>query len=692
MQNDIVAMAGYWEPTAFIVRGGRATRGLESDPYPYSEELAAKLADIGINLVVWHYCKGLGIETEAEEMGRTTAFFRHCENHGITKGVYINAGSVFVDTFFAETPDARDWIARDQWNQPQQYSEYYRAYFRWRLCSANPEVGAYVGKAAVQAVRESGAQHIHFDNSAQVPCYCSKCRDGFPQRLLEQYPPARHSPRGDGGTPEPLPPNPERSTFKDRFGYDYRGAFELPRGTARMPIDTMPAAHEPGLYEWVRYRQQQSESTLKTACDMIREASPSATIGWNIALDHGEFSGLVWGLDPESSYRCGTDYFFSEDANYAGIEDGRLISHIRTYKYGRAMNNRALIHNVPPGNDAVRLLNYTEAAAFNDGCLGHVLWATEPDDEQLDILKRAIRFFRQHRDVYIGSRCLARTALYRSAESDVANWADATISRLAVEQVLIKKGVQYDLIINDRIDTLSDYELLICPNTITVSDAVAETIAGFVRAGGRLLCTEMSFTVDEHGRRRVSRADMGLDGERDGSLGRTDGRADPSEILDCLGLDPGAAERIYFLPTLDYARTFTWDMQSSNPPVIGKDYFAEPRNTDELFDLLMGALGENDVQLKAPENVVAGIFETVDGRSAIHVLDYEAGRRLDTVSVRFRAGGSAMRARFITIDTEETIDLRRDGEFAVCMLPAFETYGFLLTEQASSESIEPMAS
>ena len=663
LDHDIVAMAGYWEPNSFAIRAGIAHKDLESFDYPYSEQMAKKLSKIGVNLVCWHYYKGLGVKTEQEEMEKTTKFFRHCEEYGISKGVYVNAGSVFSDTFFAENPEAKDWIACDQWGHNRQYSEYYRCYYRWRICASNSEFGEYFGKAAVKAIKEAGADFIHFDNSSQWPCYCKKCQEGFVAYVLEKYP-VDHQ---EGAL-----------TFKERFGHDFKGNFQLPHGTSRQPIDNMPSAREPGIYEWVRFRQKQYEALLKNACGMIREASLGVRIMWNISVDGGEFTGLVCGLDPESAYRCKTDYFFSEDGNSARIEEGNLISRIRTYKYGHATRNKVLVHNLSENNDDEKLLNYAEAAVFNDGCLGRVMWATDPDDGRLDFIKKAIKFFRKHKDVYVNSQCVSRVAVYRCQESEIANWMDERISRLSIEQTLIVNSVPYDQIINDTFDDINKYELLVCANTISVSDAVVEKISDYVRNGGKVLCTEASFSRNEYGRLRKYVSYMGLDGERDDSLGRIFNKGDASDILSYLNLENKYATQIYYLPKLNLVKQFVWDPQSSELPQINHNYFVEPLNKDVVFDMLEDALNGFDVKIMAPKHVIAGYFECKDGGRVLHVLDYESHRTLSDVTIEFKLETSEnISGKFITMYSSSDVDLNVKGSMVTCNLPAFKTYGFL---------------
>jgi hypothetical protein len=663
LDHDIVAMTGYWEPNSFAIRGGIAHEDIETFEYPYSEQIAKKLSKIGINLVSWHYYKGLGIKMEEEEMQKTAQFFKHCEKYGISKGVYINAGSVFADTFIAENPEAKDWMSYDQWGEKQQYSEYYRCYYRWRPCSNNKEFGDYFGRAAVKAIKEAGADFIHFDNSSQMPCYCQKCQKGFVEYLLIKY---------------PAEPRDGTITFKERFGHDFKGSFQLPRGTARQPIDNLPSAREPGIYEWVNYRQQLYEKLLDKACTLIRDASSAVRIMWNPPVDEGEFSGLVWGLDPESSYRCGTNYFFSEDGNSARIEDGRLISRIRTYKYGRATGNKVLVHNASETNNDQKLLNYVEAAVFNDGCLGRVMWATDPDDGRLDFTEKAIGFLREYKEIYVHSKCISKVAVYRCHESEVANWADDRISRLSIEQTLILNSIQYDQIINDTFDDINNYELLICANTISISDTVTKKIGDFVRSGGKVLCTGASFSRNEYGQRRKFVSDMGLAGERDKNLGRINSKGDVSEILSYLNLEKEFGSRIFYLPKIDLAKEFLWNPQSSELPRIDHDYFVEALNKEVIVEMVEEASDGNNLKITAPDNVIAGHFRTKSGERIIHILDYESHRTLSNVKVRVKIDKTEkISGKFVTIDSSSDIVLQSNGTMVTCTMPPFKTYGFL---------------
>ena len=665
LNDDIILMAGYWEPDTFIIRGGRSDRNIEEDNYPYSEEMAAKLSRLGITLAVWPFYKGIGIKTEQETMDRTAGFFRHLEKYGIHKGTYVNLASVFVDTFFQENPEMWDHLAYDQYGAPHFYSEFYRIYYRYRICTSHLDFGRYVASAALKAVNEAGTDLVFFDNSAQMPCYCEQCKIDFPQYILSKF-----------------PANPEdcaegQLSFKQRFGHEYMGTFQMPKGTARMPVDVLPSAHEPGLYEWVRFRQSQAETLHKLVFDTVRENDEDTAISWNFALDEGEFTPLLWGLDPDSAFRLGSDLFFSEDSNHAGIEHGNIISHLRSFKYAHAMDQRLFVHNTPEGGDKVKFLNFTEAAAFNAGCVGRVMWGTEKEEDCAEIARSA-RFLKAHKDLYLNSEPKTKLAIYRSNHSETMAFADEAVSRLAIEQTLIEESIQFDYVINDTLDRIGRYEAIVLPNAVCVSDAAAEALAEYVRSGGRLLCTEGSLTKDEYGRKRVAVADMGLYGERDTSIGRTNAASDVDHLLYCLGLDASYSDRIVYLKKVIPEKPFVWKVTSAEPVVIGKEYYRRPQNAEQVLEAVRAVIGEDFVSLANAEQVIAGVFTTEDGRTAVHLFDHACRDACASVKVNLRFEDLPTELTLVTKEGESKLPVRRDANGAFVNLPAFCVYACLV--------------
>ena len=681
LKDDILIMSGYWEPDSFIIRGGRSSVDIHIDDSPYSEEMAKKLSDLGVNLAVYPFYKGLGIRTEQPAMDRTARFFELLDKYNIHKGTYINIASVFADTFFAENPDMRKLLAIDQYGEPHFYSEFYRCYYRYRLCNSSEEFARYVAQAALKAVNEAKTDLVFFDNSAQMPCYCEHCKKAFPEHILRKYPMHKEDCR-EG-----------QLSFKERFGYDYMGSMQMPRGTARMPIDVLPGLHEPMLYEWVRFRQEQVESLHKHAFDVVRGNDQGMAISWNIALDEGEFAPLLWGLDPESAGRLGSDFFFSEDSNHAGIEGGELMTHIRTFKYAWAMGNLLFIHNTPGGNDAQKRLNYVQAAAFNNGCVGHVMWGTERYEDLLE-LKRSADFLRANRDMFINTEPLAKLAIYRSNESETMNFSDTTVSRLAIEQVLIANSIQYDYILNSSLDRLARYQAVVLPNAISVSDDSVKKLSEYVKNSGKLICFENSMVKDEYGRKRIAASDMGLYGERDNVLGLKSAPGDVGTILTYLGLSAQYAPNIIHVPRIDFAKRFAWQPVSAKPVVIGKEFYVLPHDHRKIFDIVKGVIGHDYVEICGTGhssandgaryssarsgagcgNVICGLFRDKHGRKLVHIFDHDCRAVVNGARAYLFFDDMPELVDFVSFDSTQKLAVKKDAWGHYCDLPPFTVY------------------
>ena len=86
LNDDIILMAGYWEPDTFIIRGGRSDRTSKRTTTPTPKRWRPTPAWAS----PWRYgpsTRGIGIKTEQETMDRTAGFFpssgkiRHPQGH-----------------------------------------------------------------------------------------------------------------------------------------------------------------------------------------------------------------------------------------------------------------------------------------------------------------------------------------------------------------------------------------------------------------------------------------------------------------------------------------------------------------------------------------------------------------------------------------------------------------------------------
>jgi hypothetical protein len=266
--SEVMVLAGYWEPLAHYRRSGGWQRNDEAaHARMHGAETIERLEALGVTTVVWPGYKGFGIEFErAEWEQRLRPFGRLLERAGIELGVYLQCGSYFAETFYDENPHARDWTATDFWGQPQMYSEYYRSYWRHRPCLTHRAFSDYVGRAAQILAREYGATFFSADNNAQMPCYTERFRAAFHAFLKEKY--ATHTAEG-------------LARFVRRYGHDRVDNIILPSGSARHPIDALPALRDPGLQDWVEFRCRLVQRNAEVISAAARAANPAVRLCFN---------------------------------------------------------------------------------------------------------------------------------------------------------------------------------------------------------------------------------------------------------------------------------------------------------------------------------------------------------------------------------------------------------------------------
>ena len=665
-------MAGNWEPLAFLRRaGGYCVNDERRYEEEHTEKMAKKLSAAGVTAVIWHCYKGLGFRIEKEEMEYTRRFGRHCRKHGIKLGTYINVGSFFAETFFLEKPQARNWLSRDVHGQPHSYSEYYRSYYRYRPCLTNRGFIDYVKKMARYAVAHVGSEWLHFDNVAQMPCYCDNCRKMFPEYLRGKY--KYDTPRG-------------ALAARQRFGFGNLGQVVLPRGTARMPIDTLPSLRDPVLQEWVSYRCELLTRAIREISAAMSKLNPNLAITVNSSFDNGQFAPLVWGNNAEG-FAGSADFLFSEDGKYPGMTpDRRLISHIGVYNLGAALDARILVHQ-PDGKNITEgsriSLALMEAAVFNQGTLGHVYWAPELLTDPLDKDPRpeAIRFIKKHSQYFVNTRPVSETALLYSMSSLLNNWSNVLQSKTLVEQVLIQYGVQYDTIVADQLSDLGKYQVLVLPNTSSLSDTHVLRIRRFIQNGGRVVATEDSAMCDEWGRRRFASGEERLLGESDDSMGQAQNIARGKGALAAVfGLKGKETERIFYVGKLKRARPFVWDANVSQAPLLNSRYVLLPENHKEIAQTLRKSLGKPFLlEIPAPSFVVPRLAGVAGGNKIVlHLLNYNPEHFVDqlTIGLRQSFAGQVERADTFCLENDRRQSFhfnrgKRGGKFIV---PKFKVY------------------
>jgi len=648
-RHDVLAACGYWEPLAFLRRRGTTTTDDEALYLRrHSEAMARQLADLGINVAIWHGYKGLGIEFERPDMELTRQFGEHCRRHGVLLATYCNLGTFFAESLFAEKPEAEEWLAMDAFGQPQVYSELYRGYYRYRPCMTHRAFVDYVKRAALTLIRSCGSRWIHFDNNAAVPCYTPRFLAHYRRHLREKF-------RTD--TVEGL------SDFRRRFGVEDPDQIVLPRGSFRMPIDTLTAAHEPNMQEWISYRCQLLSDAYAEIVAAIKAEDSGVAAGLNPPMFGGQFSPLAWGVRVDDLARHG-DFLYAEDGLHPGVDDGqRLIGYFGNYKLGRAAGPRIMIHQ--PGTDLAMM----EAAVLNRGCLGTLAFADKlPSLRSAPV--RALHFIRRHAGWFTRTATMADVAVLRGRDAMVNNWQQTWQSTVLLWQVLQRYGVQWDLLLEQDLSTLAKYRLLILPDCISLSDATLECIRDFVAGGGRVLAIGRSGQCDAWGRSRLG-AVTGPEAEMDEEFSQF--RAADHCSPGVFARSPADGARVIAFDELASPHPFHWNPCETWLPRIDRTYWCFPVNGSGLAAEIRRGLDDAPlVMFDEPGFVVPQLLSDSEGL-ALHLLNYEGG---PAGPMTIRLNLPVRDARTFSLEDEElrSVSIRSEAGAVLLEVPPFSAW------------------
>lgn len=456
------------EPLAFLLRrGGNAADVAEAYERQHDPENIRRMAAAGVTYGgMLHFYKGLGLAAERVEIEKTKAVGALMHQLGMKFSLYM-AGTMFVDSFYNEVPEAKNWEQRDQLNRPVPYTQ--TQTYRHYPCSNEPAYRSYLERVLRIAVEEIHADHIMFDNVMLQPepkaCHCPRCRRAFVDFLRECY--------------------PTRETALRRFGLSAVDSIQPPEWDDPATPNNLRVIDDPVMQEWVRFRAESLAHHAAALYDYVKSLNPSVLVGFNIK---GLYSfNRIWTnavYHPLFVGHC--DILTFDTGGYDSRLDavsGALVSQIRSYKMSRRLgiavveNMKDEIHAVVHAvfNDQTRLRGFGPRGA------GFMFGANT-------LFTPTLEFLRDTNDRYFtGTENVADVAVFRNwpsmAYSLSANYVPATL----LEQVLIQYHVPFDLLHEEQIDRLPRYRAVIVAGQDCLSDAQIETLTSYARGGGTLL-------------------------------------------------------------------------------------------------------------------------------------------------------------------------------------------------------------
>jgi glycosyl hydrolase family 42 (putative beta-galactosidase) len=654
IKNGLIDAGGSHEPYTFEVRrGGQRLDAYQGYQRAQSEEVIKGLKESGVEVFHTHFYKGAGMAHEKAEMEDTKRVAGIVHRYGMKIDTYLQWNTMLYEPFFAEEPRAKNWVQRDIYGVPILLRYGFQQSFRYRPCFSNPEYLEYLGKLVRYCVGEVKTDFIHFDNFDLSPepdsCHCPSCVQGFRNFLRKKY---------------------SREKLRERFGFDNVDYVNPPQWNAPNPPQRLQIIFDPGIQEWIDYRCQSMTDALRQMATLAKSINPEVVIEVN---PHGITGGnRAWeaGLD-HARFLKYTEVFWTEERNLpAYMSDGRLISTIRSLKLARAFDNILLTYTTE--SEAAM----AECLAFNQTIGSAGGYPLRPS------MQKYVQFYRNNRDLFVGTKDVATVALLRSYASIAYNHAVTQLSAILMEQALIQTRIPFDLVFDEHLADLSKYKVLVLPDSECLSDEQLGYIRRFVENGGGLLVSGQAGLYDEWRRVRVQPGLAGLvDGQR---MPRGYQENVMQEQVSGSGTRKEVGKgRVVYFPAIQF--------DGQMPPYgnyfeIRNQYWKLPKNYQELTDGVRWAAKDDiPVTISGPLYLVANVVEQRDKRRImVHLMNYNVRNvpKVESVKVACRLPGGAaakgVKAYSPDMDTPQSLDVTAGSSGSSFTVPEVKTYTMLV--------------
>jgi hypothetical protein len=318
---------------------------------------------------------------------------------------------------------------------------------------------------------------------------------------------------------------------------------------------------------------------------------------WTKAVHHPLFEGIcdffcfdIGGVDP-------------------GInsDTGALVTEIRSYKTARTLNMTCSVGD--PGIELAEQMafnNQTYLEGFGYHGAGYNHYAQR-------LFSPLAEFFREYNDrFYTETDNVADCAVFRSFPSLAYSVSAAWIPTTLAEQVLIQHKVPFDLIYDQQIDQIDQYQAVILAGQESLSMADVDKFAAFVRAGGSLIFTGNTADFNQYRRRRSLNPLLGLMGLKERPAATTFHKLGTGTLVYIPRIEPG----------IEIVASGPWDF----PPT----QWVLPKNHGQIVRTLRNHL-PNGLSLTtgAPVTVAAELVKkSATQETIVHFVNYDEGRRV----------------------------------------------------------------
>lgn len=257
---------------------------------------------------------------------------------------------------------------------------------------------------------------------------------------------------------------------------------------------------------FIRFRNQTNYLFVKEICDAVKQVNPEVlTLIQYVMLKGRSISGqtLAVGSVPDYLY---TDIYFRQGYLPMSVCT-KLLVDLSKYRPEVGIMTRPGTHNDTPNMktlDHLRSEAFTAIANGGSVMFFDIMW---PDGTlQKAMWKRIAQINSEikKREPWLGGKSVASVAVFYSentriwyGRSDMKNRYEANF--FGVCRALIEEHIPFRLITSLEAKSLADYQVLVLPNTVCMSEKEVAAVRDYVNKGGGLVCTEKTSLWDEDG-------------------------------------------------------------------------------------------------------------------------------------------------------------------------------------------------
>jgi hypothetical protein len=646
------------EPLIFQIRRGTAsTDEAERWKLAHTEENVKKIAETGRRMLYTHFYKGYGFQAEKEEMDLAVQAAAWARKYGMISGVYVQWGTVVLETFLQEDPRAENWVLRDRDGHPVRIS-YGHYYWRYLPDIRNKEyLDWYKEKIIRYCVENVKPKYIFLDNVAENP-------------PLSWQP--LHNPNWIEEFRDHLRKHYSAEELKAMIGYS-NVDFILP---PYWEWSEDKVVSDPVMQRWIDFRCQSVTDAIADVCRFIKKLDPGIAIGVNIHEISRE-NRAITGIDPVAvCNRTGVDGWGGEIWVEAELTtDGVLISPIREYKACRTLKVAFTSGGNTPLGRAVNLAFSYRHKIPGSGYLG-----APGRGSYLSVPNPGDKFYR-YEDYYLDTETVADVAVLRSYPSLAYNSYAPLASTVGFEQTLIQAKIPFDIIFENNLRDLSKYKVLVLANTECMPDSDIELIRDYVRNGGGLVATESASLYNQW---RRPRPGFGLGDVLDLSQDEARKTLNAYRISDAVSSWAGAEGiqtkmtafgkgRAVYIPRV--IPSYEGTTVRMNLPV----------NWPELIDAVNWASGDNlSIKVQAPLTVAMNLCQKKDkNQLLLHLVNFKRDLLKD-IPVELKVPDGKKVESLILIQEGNTdpqqVKFKKEGNVLFYMVPQLKLYDLIVIQ------------